>query len=173
MPLYLSGARMLANYPTSIVVHGLALNITVQSYAGALDFGMMADAAAMPDVKSFAQAVEIAFDDLHALSSPDEQRANEQTPSALVDRAVRSVSTRVERAVKDAVGGAVTSAVNQAVRGAMRTAAGAARRAAPADRAAAPAKKNTAVKRAATRKTGKPAAPRARRGRHRGSRRCR
>ena len=30
VPLYLAGARVLTNCPTSIVVHGLALNITVQ-----------------------------------------------------------------------------------------------------------------------------------------------
>ncbi|MCG3188833.1 MAG: putative diacylglycerol O-acyltransferase [Burkholderiaceae bacterium] len=96
VPLYLAGARMLANYPTSIVVHGVALNITVQSYAGALDFGIMADAAAMPDAKSFAQAVETAFDDLLALPSPDEQRADEQAPAAPVGRAVRSARTPKE-----------------------------------------------------------------------------
>jgi diacylglycerol O-acyltransferase len=43
--LYMAGARMLTNYPTSIVVHGMALNITVQSYDKNLDFGLMADAA--------------------------------------------------------------------------------------------------------------------------------
>ena len=75
MPLYLAGARMLTNYPTSIVVHGMALNITVQSYNGALDFGMMADAKAMPDVKAFAQAIEVAFDDLRALPLPHELQA--------------------------------------------------------------------------------------------------
>ncbi|HEX6017045.1 MAG TPA: wax ester/triacylglycerol synthase family O-acyltransferase [Burkholderiaceae bacterium] len=158
VPLYLAGARMLANYPTSIVVHGVALNITVQSYAGALDFGIMADAAAMPDAKSFAQAVEIAFDDLLALPSPDEQRAGEQA-AALVGRAVRSARTRVEEAAKGAVGGAVTSAVDQVVRGAMRAASGAAKRAAPARHVATPAK----TPRGAARKAGKPAAPRVRR----------
>jgi hypothetical protein len=160
MPLYLAGARMLSNYPTSIIVHGMALNITVQSYAGSLDFGMMADATAMPDVKAFAQAVEIAFDDLRALPSPDEQRADEQAPAALVGRAVRTVRARVEEAVKGAVGGAVTSAVNHVVRGAMRTATGAAKRAAPARRAASPAK--AAPPRGGARKAGKRAAPRSR-----------
>ena len=50
MPLYMAGARMLTNYPTSIIVHGMGLNITVQSYDRSLDFGLMADAQAMPDV---------------------------------------------------------------------------------------------------------------------------
>ncbi|MCB2007597.1 MAG: wax ester/triacylglycerol synthase family O-acyltransferase [Rhodoferax sp.] len=67
VPLYMAGARMLTNYPTSIVVHGMALNITVQSYDQSLDFGLMADAAAAPDVKALADAITAEFDALRAL----------------------------------------------------------------------------------------------------------
>jgi diacylglycerol O-acyltransferase / wax synthase len=70
--LYLAGARMLTNYPCSIVTHGMALNITVQSYAQSLDFGMMADAKAMPDVRKLADAVMEAFDALRALPLHDD-----------------------------------------------------------------------------------------------------
>ena len=42
VPLYLAGARMLHYYPVSIPYHGTALNITVQSYAGQLEFGLTA-----------------------------------------------------------------------------------------------------------------------------------
>jgi WS/DGAT/MGAT family acyltransferase len=42
MPLYMAGARMTHYYPVSIPGHGLALNITVQSYAGSLEFGLTA-----------------------------------------------------------------------------------------------------------------------------------
>ena len=74
VPLYMAGAKMLTNYPTSIVVHGLALNITVQSYDRSLDFGLMADAQAMPDVRELADAIAIAFDDLRALAAPGRAR---------------------------------------------------------------------------------------------------
>jgi diacylglycerol O-acyltransferase / wax synthase len=67
VPLYMAGARMLTNYPTSIVVHGMALNITVQSYDRSLDFGLMADAAAAPDVKRLAEAISAAFGELRGL----------------------------------------------------------------------------------------------------------
>jgi hypothetical protein len=70
VPLYLAGARVLNNFPTSIVVHGLALNITVQSFGAAMDFGLMADGVALPDVKTLAQAVGTAFDELLALPLP-------------------------------------------------------------------------------------------------------
>jgi len=155
MPLYMAGARMLTNYPASIIVHGMALNITVQSYAGSLDFGVMADAKAMPDVGSFAQAVEVAFDDLRALPLPHEGQAERDAPAALVGRAVRSVGARVGDAVKGAVGGAVTSAVDRVVRGALLAAVGAG---SSARRVAA----KPAAKRGKPRKPGGPA-PRARR----------
>jgi WS/DGAT/MGAT family acyltransferase len=173
MPLYLAGARMLTNYPTSIVVHGMAFNVTVQSYAGSLDFGMMADAEAMPDVKVFAQAVEIAFDDLRALPLPHELLAEANAPAAVVGRAVRSVRTRVGDAMKGAVtgavqgavGGAMKAAVNQVVQGAVKVASGAAARMTPKRAAAAPAKRKPPAKRAspAKRKPRQAAGVRARR----------
>jgi WS/DGAT/MGAT family acyltransferase len=49
-PLYLAGARVEANYPISVVTDGLGLNITVMSYCGRLDFGIVADREQMPDV---------------------------------------------------------------------------------------------------------------------------
>ena len=70
VPIYLAGARVLANCPTSIVVHGLALNITVQSFDAHMDFGLMADAQAMPDVKALALALDAALIELRALPVP-------------------------------------------------------------------------------------------------------
>jgi diacylglycerol O-acyltransferase len=50
MPLYCAGARVTALHPVSIPAHGAALNITVQSYMDALNFGLTADRRAVPDV---------------------------------------------------------------------------------------------------------------------------
>lgn len=69
VPLYLAGARMLTNYPCSIVTHGLALNITVQSYDRSLDCGLMADAKALPDVRGLADALAAAMELLRTLPS--------------------------------------------------------------------------------------------------------
>ena len=66
VPLYLAGARMLTYYPASIVVHGVALNITVQSYNGALDFGLTACRKAMPDLAHLAQDMLAAHRELLA-----------------------------------------------------------------------------------------------------------
>lgn len=50
IPLYLAGARLVANYPISVITDGMGLNITVMSYCGRLDFGLIADRNQMPDV---------------------------------------------------------------------------------------------------------------------------
>ena len=117
-PLYLAGARMLSNWPTSIVVHGLALNITVQSQGGRLDFGLMADGAAMPDVREVADAIAITFDDLRILQGvPPEVLA----PS-LVGRATRGLTGAFGRAVGAATGAAgklAQQAMDSAVRSAV------------------------------------------------------
>jgi hypothetical protein len=54
-------------HPMSIVVHGIALNITVQTYAGSVDFGVIADAKAVPQVQDLTQALVAAFEEGCAL----------------------------------------------------------------------------------------------------------
>ncbi|MBY0368221.1 MAG: wax ester/triacylglycerol synthase family O-acyltransferase [Roseateles sp.] len=67
LPLYLAGAQMLTNYPTSIAVHGLALNVTVQTYNQSLDVGLMACGEALPETAELAAYVEAAFLEFQAL----------------------------------------------------------------------------------------------------------
>lgn len=67
--LYLAGARMLAYHPISAITHGLALNITVQSYEKALDFGLVACASAVPDLDLLIDALAAEYDDLKALAA--------------------------------------------------------------------------------------------------------
>ena len=49
-PLYMAGAELKANYPVSVITDGVGLNITVMSYQGQMDFGIVADREQMPDV---------------------------------------------------------------------------------------------------------------------------
>ncbi len=49
-PIYLAGARLEANYPISVITDGMGLNITVMSYCGHMDIGIVADREQMPDV---------------------------------------------------------------------------------------------------------------------------
>jgi len=69
-PLYLAGAKMLNYYPVSIVVHGVALNITVQSYMNQLCFGLIACRRAVPDLHELAGDLQRAMDQLLKLPLP-------------------------------------------------------------------------------------------------------
>jgi WS/DGAT/MGAT family acyltransferase len=53
-PLYFRGARLEATYPMSIPVHGLALNITCNSYAGTLNFGFIGCRDTLPHLQRLA-----------------------------------------------------------------------------------------------------------------------
>ena len=64
VPLYLAGAELKAYYPVSIVTHGLALNITIVSYNGSLDFGLVACRKTMPDLRQFAKHLKKAHTEL-------------------------------------------------------------------------------------------------------------
>jgi len=87
MPLYLAGARMTTNYPVSIVTHGLALNVTVQSYNGALDFGMIACRRAVPDVRFFAECMTAAHQELLQAALALQVAAEEPAPAPAKKRA--------------------------------------------------------------------------------------
>lgn len=52
-PLYSLGGRVLTHYPVSIPAHGQAMNVTVQSYADHLFFGITGCARALPDAPAF------------------------------------------------------------------------------------------------------------------------
>src|SRR4051794_15402976 len=49
-PLYMAGAKLVANFPVSVITDGMGLNITVMSYMGHMDFGIIADRDQMPDL---------------------------------------------------------------------------------------------------------------------------
>jgi WS/DGAT/MGAT family acyltransferase len=70
-PLYCAGARLEANYPVSVITDGMGLNITVMSYCGHLDFGIVADRDQMPDVWKLIGWLREAQDEL----MPEEARA--------------------------------------------------------------------------------------------------
>lgn len=68
VPLYLAGAEMKTFFPVSIITHGLAVNITVQTYCGSIDFGIIACKVAVPDLNDLGTAIEGGFDELVALA---------------------------------------------------------------------------------------------------------
>jgi diacylglycerol O-acyltransferase len=69
VPVYLCGAKMTDYYPLSIVVHGVALNITVQSHVEQICFGLIACRRAVPDVHELGNHVKRAMETLRMLAS--------------------------------------------------------------------------------------------------------
>lgn len=68
--LYAAGAELLHIFPVSISAHGLALNITVQSYRDQLDFGFIAGANIIPHVQILCDMLPEEFDALEAAYAP-------------------------------------------------------------------------------------------------------
>src|SRR6266403_1403648 len=68
--LYAAGAELLHIFPVSISTHGLALNITVQSYRYQLDFGFIAGANIIPHVQVLCDMLPGEFAALEAAFAP-------------------------------------------------------------------------------------------------------
>jgi diacylglycerol O-acyltransferase len=62
--LYLRGSRQLSSYPISAFLPGGNLNVTVLSHGNRLDFGLVADKQALPDITFVARAMERCFAEL-------------------------------------------------------------------------------------------------------------
>jgi len=82
VPLYQAGARMEAHYPISVITDGMGLNITVMSYCGNLNFGIVADREQVPDVWSLMGWAGDALEELrpqsaaHQTAKPDKIRSS-------------------------------------------------------------------------------------------------
>jgi WS/DGAT/MGAT family acyltransferase len=63
-PLYLGGAEMKSGFPLGPVMEGMALNITVMSYRGILNWGVIACPESIPRLWSLIAAVPRALDEL-------------------------------------------------------------------------------------------------------------
>jgi len=67
-PLYFNGSRLEATYPVSIPIHGMALNITLQSYADTLNFGFVGCRDRLPHLQRLAVYTGDALDELEKAS---------------------------------------------------------------------------------------------------------
>ncbi len=136
--LYIAGARLVHYYPVSIPYHAMGLNITVQSYAGSLEFGLTACRRVLTQEESYELVghLKAALKEIETLPS--------------IDAAVSVAATTTnERGRVDAAGASGSFAeVTRPARPKkmVRTATSATtprRRAAPANRAPSPRKERT------------------------------
>ena len=94
MTLYMAGAKMVHYFPVSIPYHGSALNITVQSYAGSLEFGLTACRRILSQDESYEliDHLHSALHEIQALPSVDATA----TPPTSASNEPAKVSTKGE-----------------------------------------------------------------------------
>jgi hypothetical protein len=88
VPLYCAGARLDANYPVSVITDGMGLNITVMSYCGHLDFGIVADRDQMPDLWKMIEWLRDSLEELRP------KKRGRRASNAKDSRASRSTAKR-------------------------------------------------------------------------------
>jgi WS/DGAT/MGAT family acyltransferase len=113
-PLYFAGAKLAEWYPVSIPGHGVALNMTVQSYNGAVEFGLTACRRAVPDVADLGDYVVEEHRKLMALVAKLDAQAQTPAPPAAIAQAVASIiavapKARRKPAAKPKKSGTVTA----------------------------------------------------------------
>jgi diacylglycerol O-acyltransferase len=85
IPLYMQGRELLEVVPVAFLPDNYALTVAAMSYNGALDFSLLGDYDAMPDIEEVAVYVEEALDELLEAAGrpPGKRRARRrETPAA-------------------------------------------------------------------------------------------
>ena len=105
LPLYCLGALVRAIYPVSVITDGMGLNITVMSYRGHLDFGIVADREEIPDVWKLIAWLRESLDELRPAAAREQPRAaipdagaTEQPEQPRATRPTRTQGARQRRA---------------------------------------------------------------------------
>lgn len=80
--LYLRGARMVANYPVSLITHGQALNITCNGYADLLNFGFIGCRDSLPHMQRIAVYAGEALDELETALTRNGRETGKRAESA-------------------------------------------------------------------------------------------
>lgn len=106
-PLYFAGAKLAGFFPVSIPGHGVALNITVQSYNGKLEVGLTACRRAVPDVADLADYIVEEHCKLRALIEAREPVEAAQAAAAVAAPEPVIVAKKARRA-KAALASTVT-----------------------------------------------------------------
>lgn len=68
-PLYVQGREMTAVFPIAFLPKNHALAIAIMSYNGQMNFGLLGDYDAMPDLDAFGEAIEASLAELVALAA--------------------------------------------------------------------------------------------------------
>lgn len=103
-PIYLGGAEMIAGFPLGPITDGAGLNITVMSYRGTLNWGLMACRETVPGVGDIADGVGEALRELMAATG-----VGEPTPVSIDPPPAAKPSRSPRAATRATKAGATTS----------------------------------------------------------------
>ena len=132
--MYFAGARVISNFPVSIPSHGMALNVTVQSYNNRLDYGLIACRRAVPNISELGDYFLEEHRVLHELSlaqpaAPDAKPAAAKPAAAkpaAAKRATAKPSRKAALAARPVLAAPVATKAKRPARGAARNGAAAA-----------------------------------------------
>jgi hypothetical protein len=89
VPLYIAGARLLAEYPIMPISENMGLSIAVTSLAGTMAFGITSDWDTLPDIEVLAEGMHEAIQEL--------RKAAEQEAAGEASRPARRDTRRPPR----------------------------------------------------------------------------
>jgi WS/DGAT/MGAT family acyltransferase len=93
-PLFAAGARLTAAYPLGPLMEGAGINITVVSYMGSVDFGLIACKRSVPHASDIALGFGAAVADLHKIAFEEtRKKPSMQRKRAAPDAAPSSVAS--------------------------------------------------------------------------------
>ncbi|MEO1081024.1 MAG: wax ester/triacylglycerol synthase family O-acyltransferase [Pseudomonadota bacterium] len=98
--MYWNGARMDGSYPLSIITDGMALNITLVSYADQVDFGIIACRRSVPQVQRLIDYMEDALQELEDAAGLKSRPSRKRSPSKASAKAKTKAKTRAKTKAK-------------------------------------------------------------------------
>lgn len=96
--MYWNGARMDGSYPLSIITDGMALNITLVSYADQVDFGIIACRRSVPQVQRLIDYMEEALQELEDAAGLKAKPSRKRAPAKA--KAKTSAKTKAKTRTK-------------------------------------------------------------------------
>ena len=100
-PMYWNGARLDGSYPASIILDGIALNITMVSYDKNVDFGITACRRSLPQVQRLIEYMEQALVELEEAAGLSKPHVDKKV-TARRKTAVKKSTTNKQAAKKPA-----------------------------------------------------------------------
>ena len=101
------GAQLTSLYPMSVLIHAQGLNITVLSYAGELQYGLLSTPEIAPDVQHLADLIAEEFRGIQAAAKKKDAKkpaASTRTKASLDGKPVQKKSRRKKTARTRATG---------------------------------------------------------------------